>query len=111
MANPEFGIVVGGEITLWMLEIDLNGQKPTQLTRGEIKVKTLVPEAEELYKVFSEQFLNTPGIHFSSLKSGVGSYLEVRYVLEQMSGGIWEFSERHAPPERGEVNLPQGVML
>lgn len=111
MPNPEFGVVVGGKMTLWILEIDLGSQKPTQIARGELKVKTLVPQTEELYKVFSKEFLNTPGIHFSTLKSGITSYLEVRHILEQMSGGIWEFSERHVPPERGDINLPQGILL
>lgn len=110
MANPEFGIRVG-EMTLWLLEIDLGKQKPTQLARGGIKIKVLVPNTEELYKVFSEQFLSTPGIHFSTLKSGIGSYDEVQFILEQMSGGVWSYSQRHVPPERGELNLPQGAIL
>lgn len=110
MANPEFGIRIG-EMTLWLLEIELGKQKPTQLARGEIKLKVLVPNTEELYQIFSEQFLSTPGVHFSTLKSGIGSYDEVQFILEQMSGGVWSYSQRHVPPERGEINLPQGVLL
>lgn len=110
MANPEFGIRIG-EMTLWLLEIDLGSQKPTQLARGEIRLRVLVPDTEDLYAVFAEQFLSTPGVHFSTLKSGIGSYDEVQFILEQMSGGVWSYSQRHVPPERGEINLPKGVML
>lgn len=110
MANPEFGIRIGG-MTLWLLEIDLGEQKPTQLARGEIKLKVLVPNTEELYKEFSEQFLSTPGVHFSTLKSGFGSYDDVQFVLEQMSGGVWSYSQRHVPSERGESNVLEGLMV
>ena len=110
MPNPEFGIRIG-EITLWLLEIDLGKQKPTQLARGEIKIKVLVPDTEELYKVFSEQFLSTPGTHFSTLKSGIGSYNEVQFVLEQMSGGVWNYSQRNVPMERGEIGIPESLAI
>ena len=110
MANPEFGIRIG-EMTLWLLEIDLGKQKPTQLARGAIKLKVLVPDTEELYSVFFEQFLSIPGAHFSTLKSGIGSYDEVQFVLEQMSGGVWNYSQRNIPIERGKTGIPENLAV
>lgn len=119
MANPEFGIGIGGA-TLWVIEIDLGDRDlgdrdRTQATRGEIKIKDFAPNTEELFELFSESFLSTPGVYFSTLKSGVASYEEVRFILEQMSGGVWNYTQRYVPPEFGpefgEVKLPQGAML
>ena len=111
MGNPAFGIVIGEEMTLWLLEIDLSKQRPTQLARGEIKVKFLVANTEVLYEEFSTQFLSVPGVHFSTLKGGFGSYAEVRHILESMSGGMWAFSERNVPKERGELGVPDSLAL
>lgn len=109
MANPTFEIKLGG-LKVWTIEI-LTQSDPTKSDRGIISVKDKMEKKEKIFKVFSDQFLNVPGIHFSTLKSGFGSYLEVKYALDQFCDGVWGYSESNIPEELGTQNIPEGFVV
>ena len=109
MANPTFEIKLGG-LKVWAIELVIQSTNPTKRDRGIISVKDKMEKKEKIFEIFSEQFLNTPGLQFSTLKSGFGSYLEVKYVLDQVCDGVWDYSESNVPEELGTQTIPEGFV-